>query len=327
MILGDNIFFGDGLSTICQEAAARKSGAIGLRLPGRRPAALRRGQLRQAERPRAHHRGKADRAEIQLGGDRALFLRQLGVSTSRRRSSLRRAANWRSPTSTTSISSAATCMSTGSAAAIAWLDTGTHDSLHEASSFVRTIEHRQGIKIACPEEIGVEMGWLEPQRVLERAERMGKNEYAHYLRRRMAEMAESRCLTCGHSNWPASAKSSLDGRPTAAASSPRPTARPLSPKLGIDLAFVQDNHSLLEGRRRAARTALSVAAAGAGQAGAGGARGHPRRGRRHPQNPRRHSANGCRWSFPPKNGTRSWFPPASRTASSRSCPTPRLSTR
>ena len=82
-------------------------------------------------------------------------------------------------------------MSIASAAAIAWLDTGTHDSLHEASSFVRTIEHRQGIKIACPEEIGVEMGWLEPQRVLERAARMGKNEYAQYLRRRMAEMAES----------------------------------------------------------------------------------------------------------------------------------------
>ena len=62
------------------------------------------------------------------------------------------------------------------------------DSLHEASSFVRTIERRQGIKIACPEEIGVEMGWLDTQRVLERAARMGSNDYALYLRRRMAEM-------------------------------------------------------------------------------------------------------------------------------------------
>ena len=72
----------------------------------------------------------------------------------------------------------------------AWLDTGTHDSLHDASSFVRTIEHRQGIKIACPEEIGVEMGWLDPQQVLARADRLGSNEYARYLRRRMAEVAE-----------------------------------------------------------------------------------------------------------------------------------------
>jgi glucose-1-phosphate thymidylyltransferase len=70
----------------------------------------------------------------------------------------------------------------------AWLDTGTHDSLHEASSFVRTIEHRQGIMIACPEEIGVEMGWIDPQRVAERAGLMGNSEYAQYLRRRMTEI-------------------------------------------------------------------------------------------------------------------------------------------
>jgi len=70
----------------------------------------------------------------------------------------------------------------------AWLDTGTHDSLHEASSFVQTIEKRQGIKIACPEEIGLDKGWLSSDAVLERAAKMGKTEYAAYLRRRVAEL-------------------------------------------------------------------------------------------------------------------------------------------
>ena len=70
----------------------------------------------------------------------------------------------------------------------AWLDTGTHDSLHEASSFVQTIEKRQGIKIACPEEIGLDKGWLSSEAVLERAAKLGKTEYAAYLRRRVDEL-------------------------------------------------------------------------------------------------------------------------------------------
>ncbi|HZF42586.1 MAG TPA: glucose-1-phosphate thymidylyltransferase RfbA [Sphingomonadaceae bacterium] len=69
----------------------------------------------------------------------------------------------------------------------AWLDTGTHESLHEASSFVRTIEHRQGIKIMCLEEIGLERGYLTPGEVMSRAAKLGKTEYAAYLRRRAAE--------------------------------------------------------------------------------------------------------------------------------------------
>lgn len=60
----------------------------------------------------------------------------------------------------------------------AWLDTGTHDSLHEAGSFVRTIEHRTGIKIACPEEVAMEQGWLGGDDLLARAAAMGKTGYA-----------------------------------------------------------------------------------------------------------------------------------------------------
>ncbi len=74
----------------------------------------------------------------------------------------------------------------------AWLDTGTHDSLQDASSFVRTIEKRQGIKIACPEEIGFEKGWISADAVLERAGKLGKTEYAAYLRRRVEEIGSER---------------------------------------------------------------------------------------------------------------------------------------
>jgi glucose-1-phosphate thymidylyltransferase len=71
----------------------------------------------------------------------------------------------------------------------AWLDTGTHDSLHDASSFVRTIEHRQGLKVMCLEEIGLELGYLTPEAVSARADRLGKTEYADYLRRRARDHA------------------------------------------------------------------------------------------------------------------------------------------
>lgn len=63
----------------------------------------------------------------------------------------------------------------------AWLDTGTHDSLIEASQFVQTIEHRQGYKIACLEEIAYNNGWIGKEEVLRIAKEMGKTEYAKYL--------------------------------------------------------------------------------------------------------------------------------------------------
>jgi len=63
----------------------------------------------------------------------------------------------------------------------AWLDTGTHDSLLEAGQFVQTIEHRQGFKVACLEEIGYLQGWLSKDELLEQAEKLQKTGYGQYL--------------------------------------------------------------------------------------------------------------------------------------------------
>ncbi|MCO8164761.1 glucose-1-phosphate thymidylyltransferase RfbA [Pseudomonas sp. 21LCFQ010] len=63
----------------------------------------------------------------------------------------------------------------------AWLDTGTHDSLLDASSYVQTIEHRQGLKVACLEEIAYQNGWIDRTQLLERAQYFGKTGYGQYL--------------------------------------------------------------------------------------------------------------------------------------------------
>ena len=63
----------------------------------------------------------------------------------------------------------------------AWLDTGTHDSLTDASNFIATIEKRQGIKIACPEEIAYQRNWIDAEQVLKLAQPISKNGYGKYL--------------------------------------------------------------------------------------------------------------------------------------------------
>ena len=63
----------------------------------------------------------------------------------------------------------------------AWLDTGTHDSLLMASNFVKTIEDRQGFKIACPEEIALTNGWIDYDELQCLIDRMGENQYKDFL--------------------------------------------------------------------------------------------------------------------------------------------------
>ena len=73
---------------------------------------------------------------------------------------------------------------------IAWLDTGTHESLLEAATFIETIEKRQGLKVACPEEIAFRMGFIDAARVAELAAPLAKNEYGRYLMRMLDEASQ-----------------------------------------------------------------------------------------------------------------------------------------
>ena len=70
---------------------------------------------------------------------------------------------------------------------MAWLDTGTHDSLLDAANFIQTIEHRQGLKVACPEEIAYRQGYISAGQLEDLAARLGKSSYGDYLRRIVTE--------------------------------------------------------------------------------------------------------------------------------------------
>lgn len=186
MVLGDNIFFGEGLSDLCRQAAARESGASVFAYYVNDP--QRYGvvefdadskALSIEEKPTVPKSSWAVTGLYFYDNDVVDIAASITPSA-------------RGELEITTVNSIYLERSKLHVKQLgrgyAWLDTGTLDSLHEASAFVRTIEHRQGIKIACPEEIAVEMGWLPIDRMLQRAEQMGRSDYGNYLRRRAREM-------------------------------------------------------------------------------------------------------------------------------------------
>ncbi|MBT1157817.1 glucose-1-phosphate thymidylyltransferase RfbA [Aminobacter anthyllidis] len=187
LILGDNIFYGDGLSERCRAAVARENGASVFAY--------------QVEDPQRYGVVTFDRTT-----QRALSIEEKPAEP---RSNWAVTGLYFYDNSVVDIASSIKPSVRGEleitdvnrtylerdtlhvvrlGRGYAWLDTGTHDSLHEASSFVRTIEHRQGIKIMCPEEIGFELGWVSEEQMLRRAAALGKTDYARYLERRVREI-------------------------------------------------------------------------------------------------------------------------------------------
>ncbi|MBZ9819636.1 glucose-1-phosphate thymidylyltransferase RfbA [Mesorhizobium sp. CA4] len=189
MILGDNIYFGGGLSQLCREAATRNGGASVFAYYVDDPERYGVVSFDKATGKALTIEEKPQKPKSNWAVTGLYFYDNDVVDIA---STIRPSA--RGELEITAVNNV--YLERGKlhvhrlGRGYAWLDTGTHDSLLEASSFVRTIEHRQGIKIACPEEIALEQHWISADKVLDRAARLGKNEYAAYLRRRVADLME-----------------------------------------------------------------------------------------------------------------------------------------
>ena len=179
LILGDNIFYGQGFGQLVRDAAGRESGATIFGYHVKDPERYgvvefeRDGKVvgleEKPEKPRSHYAvtglyfydnqvldiarnlEPSARGELEITDVNVVYLRrdQLRVEILGR--------------------------------GMAWLDTGTHESLHQAADFVKTIEERQDLKISCPEEIAYRMGYIDAEQVIRLAEPLKKNSYGRYL--------------------------------------------------------------------------------------------------------------------------------------------------
>jgi len=188
MILGDNIFYGAGLTEMLQQAAAQQSGATvfsyGVEDPERYGVVTfdaASGRALSIEEKPSNPSSNWAVTGLYFYDNRVVEI-AAGLKPSAR--------------GELEISDVnQTYLDAGELSVVrmgrgyAWLDTGTHDSLHDASSFVRTIERRQGFKIMCLEEIALELGYLTPDQVRARAAELGQTDYARYLLRRADEVA------------------------------------------------------------------------------------------------------------------------------------------
>ena len=179
LILGDNLFYGAGLTEQLRRAAARAEGATVFGYTVRDPERYgvaetdRDGRVISIEEkpasPRSHHAVTGlyfyDNDVLEIAAALRPSPRGELEITDVNREYLRRGALRME------------LLGRG----MAWLDTGTHESLHEASNFIETIEKRQGLKVSCPEEIAYRMGFIDAERLSGLAASLGASAYGRYL--------------------------------------------------------------------------------------------------------------------------------------------------
>jgi glucose-1-phosphate thymidylyltransferase len=179
LILGDNIFYGQGLSSMLERAAARETGATIFAYTVANPTQYGVVTFGRNGKPVAiEEKPKKPKSNYAITGLYFYDNRVLDIAASLKPSA-------RGELEITDINNA--YMRTESlnveliGRGYAWLDMGTYENLVEASTFIRTIEQRQGLNISCPEEIALRRGLISPQTFLEATKRFEKSEYGRYL--------------------------------------------------------------------------------------------------------------------------------------------------
>ncbi len=179
LILGDNIFYGNNLKTLLGEAVAQTSGATVFAYPVRDPD--RYGVVAFDSEGRATHiEEKPEKPKSNYAVTGLYFYDNRVVEIAKDITPSARGELEITTVNEVYLKDGALdvkVMGRG----MAWLDTGTHDSFLEASTFVAAIERRQGLKISCPEEIAWRQGWIDDDAMFRAARALGKSQYGHYL--------------------------------------------------------------------------------------------------------------------------------------------------
>lgn len=179
LVLGDNVFYGQGFSTMLEQAVQRTSGATVFGYPVKNPQSF--GVVEMSEEGRALSiEEKPEQPKSNQAVTGLYFYDNDVVSIAE---SIKPSA--RGEYEITSVNQVyldrAELYVNQLGRGFAWLDTGTHDSMMEAADFVRTLQHRQGLYIACLEEIAFIKGWVSEIDLERHVSELGKTEYARYL--------------------------------------------------------------------------------------------------------------------------------------------------